>query len=104
MTNIYHKDLTGADLHVPPVIVVNDDYTIQVSDHTIKCTVAGKIMTLPSASGEDGRPFVIDNASDGDISVECIDSSESINGEWSQIIPSGCSMSIYSDGSNWRIF
>jgi len=51
-----------------------------------------------------GREFIIDNASDGEITVVPTNSGETIEGETSQIIPSQSAMHIYSSGVEWRIY
>lgn len=84
------------------VIVVTDDYTILVSNRIIKCTAQLKTMTLPDASGNTGREFVIDNASPGDIFVDSLGGT--IEDELIQEMPANSGMHIYSDGSNWRLY
>lgn len=78
------------------------NYTILSSDKIIICTAFGKTITLPSAVGKDGFQYYIDNASAGNISLTTT-SSQTINGLIIQIIPSDSAISVYSNGSNWRI-
>lgn len=78
------------------------NYTILSSDKIIICTAFGKTITLPTAVGKDGFQYYIDNASAGNISLTTT-SSQTINGLIIQIIPSDSAISVYSNGSNWRI-
>jgi hypothetical protein len=83
-------------------ISVNDDYDILISDRIIKVAAANKLMTLPTAVGNTGREFIINNTSSGDVSVN-VTGSELINDELLQVVPTHSSMTVYSDGSGYWI-
>jgi len=84
------------------VIVVNSDYTILITDRIIKETAAAKTITLPTAVGNTGREFVINNASSGNITVDTT-CSQTKGGSLTQTLPSQSSMTVYSDGANYQI-
>jgi len=79
------------------------DYTITVADRIVKVTVAGKVITLPTAVGNTGREFVIDNASNGEITLDGA-GAEEIEGEITQTLPPDSAIHVYSDGAGWRIY
>lgn len=79
------------------------DYTVTVADRIIKATVAGKTITLPTAVANTGREYIIDNASNGNITLEG-DGVEEIEGETSQTLPPDSAIHVYSDGAGWRIY
>lgn len=81
---------------------VNSDYTVLITDRIIKVTAAAKTITLPTAVGNTGREYIINNASSGDITVATT-SSQTITDELTQILPSKSSMTVYSDGANYQI-
>ena len=82
---------------------VNADYAVLNTDHFIEVTAAGKTLTLPTAVGQTGRVFEIDNSSAGSITVICT-GAETIWGQATQEIPSQSCMSVYSNGANYRVF
>lgn len=84
------------------VTVVSGSYTALNTDRIIKITASGFTITLPTAVGNTGREFNIDNASTGDITVNTT-SSQTIEGELTQIVNSNNAMTVYSDGVNFRI-
>lgn len=79
------------------------DYTVLTTDRIIKVTVAGKTITMMTAVGNTGREFVIDNASNGNITLEG-DGVEEIEGEAAQTLPPDSAIHVYSDGAGWRIY
>lgn len=79
------------------------DYTVLTTDRIIKVTVAGTTITLMTAVGNTGREFIIDNASNGNITLEG-DGVEEIEGETSQPLPPDSAIHVYSDGAGWRIY
>jgi hypothetical protein len=82
---------------------ISTDYNINITDRILLVTAAGKTLTLPTAIGNTGREFIIDNNSPGDIYVICT-GAETIEDETSQTIPSNSAMNIYSTGSKYRIY
>lgn len=86
-----------------PLITVSNNYTIVNDDYFINCTSSSKTLTLPTAVGNSGRSFQIINSSSGIITVDTT-SSQTINGELTQTLPSNSCMSAVSDGSNYLIF
>jgi len=84
------------------VTVTAINYTVLIANSIIKTTSTGIIITLPTAVGYKGKKFTIDNEAPGSIIVEG-DGTETIEGLLFQTILSNNAMTIYSDGSNWRI-
>ena len=78
------------------------NYTVLVTDRIIKCTGAASFITLPTAVGNTGREFIINNTSTGDITVNTT-SSQTISNQLTQSLPATSSMTVYSDGANWWI-
>ena len=85
-----------------PVEIVNTNYVVLITDRIIKANTSNILITLPTAINNDGKQFTINNASDGDITVDVV-LSQTINQELIQTIPSNSSMQVYSDGSNYWI-
>jgi hypothetical protein len=79
------------------------DYNVQLTDHTIEVTVAGKTMSLPTAVGQAGREFVIDNSSPDTVFVACIVGGQTIEGEATQPVPPNSAIRVYSTGAVYRI-
>ena len=98
-TEIDNLSLTG----ILNVTIVDDNYSVSNQDDIVQITVALKTMILPSAVGITGKVFTIDNSSAGnnDIASQGIETIEGIN---PLTIIANNSVSVYSDGSNYRIF
>lgn len=77
-------------------------YAVVSSDRIIKVTSAGCVVTLPTSVGNTGREFNIVNASTGTISVVGT-SSQTINVQLSQVLPSYSAMTVFADGANYWI-
>ena len=88
----------------PPlsVVVVNNDYTVLITDRIIKVNTSGKNITMLTAVGNLGREYIINNATNGISIVKCF-GSEKINNQVSQTLPPYSSMTVYSDGVGWNI-
>ncbi len=71
------------------------------TENIVKITAAVTI-TVPTAVGVTGRVYVLDNAHSGSTTVSPT-GAETIEGETSQTMIGDCSMSLYSDGANWRV-
>lgn len=84
------------------VIVVATNYTVLNTDKIIQSTASGVTITLPTAVGNTGRTYYVNNASSGDITLDA-NGTETINAELTQIIPQSSTIQIFSDGSNWWI-
>jgi hypothetical protein len=84
------------------VIVVSSNYTVLSTDRIVKVTASAVTITLPTAVGNTGREFNIDNSATGAITVNTT-SSQTIEDELSQVIPADSAMTVYSDGVNYRI-
>ena len=85
------------------VISVSGDYNVLVTDRIVTVTASGKTITLPTAVGNTGREFIIDNASTGDITV-VVTGGELIQNEATQTLPPDSAMNVYSNGSGYRIY
>lgn len=84
------------------VIAVNANYTTLATDQIIEVTASPVTITLLTAIGNTGRKQVIDNAAGGDILCNTT-AAQTIDGSLVQTIPPNNSMTVYSDGANWRI-
>lgn len=79
------------------------DYSALVTDRIIEVTGANKTVTLPTANVSNvGYVYIIDNSSGGSTSVVG-QGGETIQGQASQQVPSSSSMSVYANGTVWRI-
>ncbi|MFW6219679.1 MAG: hypothetical protein ACOCZ5_00030 [bacterium] len=87
---------------LPSFKSVSEDYTVEMDDEVISVTESGVIISLITANGNLSKRYVIDNASIGDITIEAF-GSETINNLNEQKIPSNNSVTIISNGYNWRI-
>ena len=87
-----------------PVKTVNNDYVILSTDGIVCCTASGKTISLPDAATNTGRIFRIDNASTGDITVDCDSVGDTIWGVASQNLTTNSCINVYSNGTtDWRI-
>lgn len=84
-----------------PYAAKTSAYTVTESDYLINCTGTFTV-TLLSAVGGEGQPFIIRNAGTGVITVDG-DGTETINGSLTQTLNQYDSIKISSDGANWMI-
>lgn len=77
-------------------------YTVGSTDHYLEATTGSFAITLLTAVGRAGQLFIITNSGTGIITVETT-GSENINGESSLILTTDESVSVVSNGSDWRI-
>lgn len=77
-------------------------YTVLTADRIVTVTASNAVITLPTAVGNTGREFNIDNASSTNITVGTT-SSQTIQGQLTQTLPPNSAMTVYSNGANWRI-
>jgi hypothetical protein len=78
------------------------NYTVLVTDKTVIQTVSSTTVTLPTAVGISAKVFTIKNASAGDITINTT-SSQTIDGQLTQILSTYNSINVLSDGSNYYI-
>lgn len=78
------------------------NYTVQTWDNIIKCTWLWSTITLLTAVWIAGIEFKIDNDTLWDIFITWT-GWETIQGEVTQTLPSQNSVTVYSDGTNWRV-
>ena len=83
---------------------ITDNYQALITDKILLVTVPGKTITLYTAVNNTGKEIVVDNASTGDIYINCLVGGQTIQNETSQTIPKDCSAQVYSTGSNFRIY
>lgn len=83
------------------VTITAVDLTLDTTHRHVEATAAVTI-TLPTAVGITGKDYIIDSNHAGSTTVAPT-GSETIEGETSQAVPSQSSMTVYSDGTNWRI-
>ena len=84
------------------VTITAVDYTILITDAIIQATAAAATMTLPTAVGNLGKVFSINNASIGSITVNTT-AGQFINGVLAQSLPANSTMQVYSDSIGWHI-
>lgn len=81
-------------------------YTSVSSNTTLSSAItkvtAACTLTVPTAVGVGGHSYHVDNAHSGS-TVLSPTGSETIEGETSQTLTGFCCITIYSDGTNWRI-
>ena len=78
-------------------------YSVAATDQIVQATAKLITLTLPTAAGCTGHVFVIDNISAGNVIIATT-SSQTIQGSLTQVLGSNCSLSIFSDGSNYRLY
>ena len=90
--------ISGVNL---PYVAKTTSYTIQSSDYIVDCTSGALTITLPSATGHN-RSHVIKDASTGEITVTT--TGQLIDGATQfKMSVQYESITVYSDGSNWKI-
>jgi hypothetical protein len=87
---------------LPSIVQKSADYTPTIFDFTIECTNGTFTITLPTAIGKNGKIYNIVNSGLGTILV-ITTSSQTINGQLSQPVNAGNSMTVQSNNSNWLI-
>lgn len=91
--------LSGGDLAYREV---SAETTLTNIDYTVDCTSNTFTVTLPSASDSEGKMYNIKNSGDGIITVATT-SSQTIDGESSQLLYPDSNLQIQSTGLNWII-
>lgn len=86
------------------VRVITGNDTILLTDKIVQVTGLGAVISLPTAIGNQGFIFDIDNNSGRYITVICLIGGQLISNEITQEIPDQDCMSIYCDGTNYRIY
>ena len=84
------------------ITTVTANYTVSSTDEIVVQTTSGTTTTLPTAVGFNGRKFTIKNASAGNITINTT-SSETIDGQLTQILATYNSISVVSNGTNYYI-
>lgn len=87
------------------VVVVQGDGSVitQVGTRIMRGILAdSNTYTLPDAGANKFATWIIDNDTGADLII-LTTSSQTINGETRQIIPNNNSMTVYSNGTNFRI-
>ncbi len=79
-------------------IAAGATYAVLTTDRIIQVTAANAVITLPTAVGATGREYLINNASLGSITVKTT-SSQLINNQLTQVVPSYSTMDVFSNGS-----
>ena len=83
-------------------IAVTTTYTVLTTDYIVDCTTGTFTVTLPTAVGITGQPFIIKNSGTGIITVDG-NGSETIDGELDLKLYNPDAITIVSTGSNWII-
>jgi hypothetical protein len=87
------------------IVVVTQDGAVitQIGTRILKGTLSGSnTYTLPDARSNKFQTWTIDNDTGSDLVVNTV-SSQSINGQMFQVVPNNNSMTVYSNGNNFRI-
>lgn len=85
-----------------PYTIISESYPVLDNDYYIEAAIAGITVTLLTAVEREGKEYSIDNSSGGNVFVNTT-SSQTINGELTQIVPPNSAMLVVSNGTNWRI-
>jgi hypothetical protein len=97
------RALVTADLPVAALaFATGATYSVLAANYIVKITYSGNVTTLLDATTVTGKIYYLNNASVGSITVDTT-SSQTINGVLTQSVPTGSTMQVYSDGSNWWI-
>jgi len=102
-SNISSGTLPVARLPYNAYLSVAVNTVLTTNNNFVEVTASGKVITLPTAVNIQGKSFNIDNSSTGNITVNTT-SSQTIQGSLTQTVPSQSSMSVISNGTNWRIY
>lgn len=79
------------------------NYTVKATDHFINCTSNTFTVTLPTAVGIVGKPYIIKNSGTGAITVDG-DGTETIDDATTATLNNQYeSITVTSNGANWRI-
>lgn len=87
------------------IVILQEDgsVVIQVGTRILKGTLtSSNTYTLPDAGANKFQTWIIDNDTGANMIVDTINS-QTINGEASQTIPNNNAMTVYSNGTNFRI-
>jgi hypothetical protein len=93
------QTITGKTILIP---WVETAINLALSTESIVKITAAVTITVPTAVGAAGRVYILDNAHAGSTTVNPT-GAETIEGEVTQTMIGDCSMSLYSDGANWRV-
>ena len=78
-------------------------YTVDNTDCVVNCTANTFTVTLPTAVGIEGQYFVVKNSGTGVITIDG-NGSETIDGATTKILAVQYeSMTVISDGANWKV-
>lgn len=86
------------------VITVNSNYTVTATDRIVVVTTEGLTISVPSAVMNTGREYIIKNSSVGTASVVSVILTQPIDGASSQVLTADSAISLFSDGSQYRIY
>lgn len=95
-------DLVVSGSSVLAYVEKTANYTVTTNDYVINCTSGTFTITLPTAVGIEGQPFVITNTGSGIITLEG-DGIETIQGDLTQTIYQDESFVVCSTGANWIV-
>jgi len=85
-----------------PYIAITGSYTIATTDYLIHCTTGSFTVTLPSATGIQGKVFDVKSTSTGTITVQA-SGSQLIDGNNSGMLNQYDNLQIMSTNTNWII-
>jgi hypothetical protein len=85
-----------------PYIAITGSYTIATTDYLIHCTTGSFTVTLPSATGIQGKVFDVKSTSTGTITVRA-SGSQLIDGNNSGMLNQYDNLQIMSTNTNWII-
>lgn len=80
---------------------VTSAYTTALSDEVIDCTAGTFTVTLSTAFNRAAKTYVVKNSGTGIITVATT-SSQTIDGLSTVLVPANASLTVFSDGANWK--
>lgn len=100
---IYSDLLTAISANIVSAYTTKTaDYTIVATDNIIECTANSFTITLPTAIGVKGKQYIVSNSGVGTITIDAF-STQTIQGDLTQLIYTDESFTLVSDGANWKV-
>lgn len=95
----------GYNPYLEPYLLIDENYTIQLSDSNIEVTLSSVLLTLPTSINNAGKKFDIINTSTGNVKVTALPEQfiSNTGNDISIDVASGNSVTLISNGQGWRI-
>lgn len=102
-TRFLREDATFFNISTLPYVAKTANYTADAAlDYQIECTANSFTVTLPTAVGIQGKMFSIKNSGTGTITVTTT-SSQTIDGQLTQLLSQYDNLVVMSNNVNWII-